>query len=164
MLVATAVTVFLAASRIAAQGTTAARIQDRFNRGRLLETELLGSWVLVAHAMTSEFARGTRGADRVLANPNGIAREIDSRRVLEWQLNIGRVSGNRLRVASSAVWGPPGDCPVELDQNELRFEQEYGGDSRWVYRCRTESSELVCVLRGHESGHGVVFRKTKSAG
>jgi hypothetical protein len=60
---------------------------------------------------------------------------------------------------------PTGDSSrVEFRENELRFEKQYGGDARWVYRCLTESGDLVCLLTGHESGHAVVFRKINNAG
>jgi hypothetical protein len=123
---------------------------------------LPGEWVLVRHLSTERFLTGRSGPDRVLFDPAGIRRTVTSR---EWTATFA-CSDEKCHVKSDTVWEPTGDVsPVDFSSDgDAIFEKQYGGDARWIYHCRaSNATELLCLLRGHENGHGVVFRKAEKS-
>ena len=139
------------------------QLRQMFERSRNpSENELLGQWVLIRHVMTERFLTGRSGPDHVLFEANGIRRTNQSGSPLEWIVTFERRTDGKLRVRSDTAWVPRGDVAnLDFDSpGEFRFEKDYAGDSAWVYRCREATNrQLLCLLSGHETGHGIVFLK-----
>jgi hypothetical protein len=124
--------------------------------------DLRGEWVLVRHVSTERFLTGGDGPDHLLFDPVGIRREVRNGTRREWTVTFACRGNQTCHAKSDTVWEPTGDAsPVDVStEGDALFEKQYGGDARWIYRCRAASAtELLCLLRGHENGHGVVFRK-----
>lgn len=143
------------------------RLRELFQRADSpREVDVLGSWVLIRHVLTEKFITGRDGPDHVLFDVDGVRREAQAGKELEWILVFSRGGAGKLQVKSDTVWVPTGDISaVDFNsEGDLTFEKQYGGDSDWIYRCRASNAgHLVCLLRGHESGHGVEFRKLAAA-
>ena len=141
------------------------QLRSEFERAAAARgNDLLGTWVLVRHVMTEAFITGRAGPDHLLSDSDGVRRDMSGRRRLEWRLTIERGTDHKLRAISETVWEPSGDSSVLefTERGDFVFEKQYGGEGRWIYRCRRKDSrELICLLKDHETGHGVVFRKTE---
>jgi hypothetical protein len=99
-------------------------------------------------------------------DPEGLRRKDVGNR-LEWTLSFERAADGKLHARSDTAWVPTGDIsPVVFNaEGDILFEKEYGGDGAWIYRCRVSNSvQLVCLLKDHEDGHGLEFRKVAAAG
>jgi hypothetical protein len=151
----------------AADESAMSRLRESFQRaGSPSERDLPGRWVLIRTVATERFTTGRNGPDHVVFDPEGIRRETRGEKRLEWTLSFERSDSGKLQVRSDTVWVPTGDfSPVDFStEGDLLFEKQYGADSRWIYRCRASNTrQLVCLLKDHESGHGVQFRKISVA-
>jgi len=129
--------------------TAMADMRAYFERSAGINTKLSGEWVMIRNVMTQKSIDGRAGTDHVLDDPEGI-RTRDSNHSLEWVLSFDK-PGNDI------------SHMIITRNGELTFEKDYAGDAAWRYRCRlADKDHIVCLLSGHESGHGVVFRKVSS--
>lgn len=116
------------------------------------ESSLVGRWVMIRHVATEMFVLGQSGPDRILFDMEGVRAGGKTTEPLEWVLTL---NGPPLRAVERDIYS------LTLSAvGELVFFKDHAGDSEWVYRCRLVSTRrLVCLLRGHEDGHGVEFFK-----
>jgi hypothetical protein len=136
-----------------------ARLVDSFRNAKRAEpSELPGTWVEITNVFTETFLTGRSGPDRVRFDVAGIRRDDQPGHPFDWTLTFRTGRADDLQVTSDTAWIPTGDIsPVNFDLNgDFTFEKQYGGDARWIYRCRAANSRrLICVLRNHEDGHAV---------
>ena len=124
--------------------------------------DLPGEWVQTKDVSTSKSLNGHDGPDLVLSDIEGIRRKHLPGSPLEWRLSITVAADRRLHLTSHTAWIPTGDVSVASFnvQGDLIFGKDYGGDSMWIYRCRSvTSTHLVCVMKNPAAGHGIEFRK-----
>jgi hypothetical protein len=125
--------------------------------------DLPGEWVQTQNVSTSKFINGKDGPDFVQSDIQGIRRKDLPGGPLEWRLSINVAAGGRLQLTSHTAWVPTGDVSVASfnSQGDLIFGKDYGGDSMWIYRCRSASAtNLVCVMKNPGAGHAIEFHKT----
>jgi len=139
-------------------------LRRAFQRARRVRREELlgGRWVEIAYVATERFINGGSGPDHVQFDVRGIRRTDAPGQPLEWTMTFRVTRAGALQVAFETAWDGLGDvAPVRVASNgDVTFEKEYGGEGRWIYRCRAASAtHLVCLLRDHESGHGMEFLK-----
>jgi hypothetical protein len=120
-----------------------AQLLQRYKAGsRPTKDNAQGRWVLVERISTEKFRTGQSGEDDVNFDSTGIKTQTESGEKLEWVMPMSA------------------DSQYDFEGNEMVFEQDYGGDSVWKYRCRIcKTNELICVLDRSESGHGLIFWK-----
>jgi hypothetical protein len=95
-------------------------------------------------------------------NRDGLRRETVPGHPLEWVLVFGIAEDGQLQATSHTAWEPTGDVSAVTftAKGSLIFEKDYGGDSMWIYHCRTPGPKrLVCLLNGHDE-FGIEFVKT----
>jgi hypothetical protein len=117
-------------------------------------------WVEITNVSTEAFLTGRPGPDHVLFDITGIRPGDQPRRRPDWTLTFRMVRADELQVTSDTAWLPTGDVSaVTFDTNgDFTFKKDYGGDARWIYRCRAVNPKrLVCLLQNHADGHGVEF-------
>jgi hypothetical protein len=139
-------------------------LRRAFQQARRVRREelLSGRWVEITNVMTERFVNGHAGPDHVQFDVRGIRRADVPGHPLDWTMTFRVTRSGALQVAFETAWDGGGDvAPVRVASNgEVTFEKEYGGEGRWIYRCRAASAtHLVCLLRGHKSGHGMEFLK-----
>lgn len=126
-------------------------MQERFAAAKpARRADLVGTWVAVKEVWTEKFLTGRTGPDHVASDENGIRRPnapLKSTigrpqtavpgRPLEWRLTFRRHEDG-MEAESEVPWVPTGDvAQVAFGPNgDFRFEKQYGGDGRWIYRCR----------------------------
>jgi hypothetical protein len=117
--------------------------------------DLAGKWVMTEFVMTRSFSGG-HGKDLVQSGCDGIKRNGE----LEWALKFSAKQDGHLAANSKKIGDSPQDRRIRFEPDgTLILEQDDGGDSMTVYRCRTTNSKtLVCVYNG-APGHGMEFRK-----
>lgn len=121
---------------------------------------------MIRHVMTQKFLNGHAGRDHEMFDFDGIRRDKSPGNPPDWTMAISTTKSGRLQVKSHTVWTPTGDVSsVSFNSDgDMLFKKDYGGDSTWIYRCRAPGpASLVCVLKDHESGHGLEFRKAPAS-
>jgi len=119
----TAATAFQGSSdRHAIERPSLNQLRRAFQQARAVRREELlgGRWVEIANVATERFINGRSGPDQV-------------------QFDVTRAGA--LQVVFETVWDGHGDvAPVHVASNgDVTFEKEYGGEGRWIYRCRAAS-------------------------
>jgi hypothetical protein len=146
-----------------------AQLRDRFQKAAAVTPkELIGRWVVIRNITTQKFINGREGPDHVEFESDGVRSRTERKDVpqspqgepLEWVSTFRMVPSGQVEVTSDASWLPTENkSPVTINANkEAVFTKAYGGDSAWIYRCRLAGPRnLLCLLRGHEDGHGIEF-------
>ena len=116
--------------------------------------DLVGTWIMTGFVMTSGFG-GVR-KDVIRSDCAGIKRNGK----LEWALEFSATQDDQLAVHSRKIGDNPQDRRISVEPDgTLMLQQDDGGDSILVYRCRMNGPRaLVCVYSG-TPGHGMEFRK-----
>jgi hypothetical protein len=116
--------------------------------------DLAGKWFMTEFVMTSSFSGHDK--DFVQSGCDGIKRNGE----LEWALKFSAKQDGHLAANSKKIGDSLQDRRIRFEPDgTLILEQDDGGDSMTVYRCRTTNSKtLVCVYNG-APGHGMEFRK-----
>ena len=126
------------------------------------DDQVLGAWILVLNINSEKFLTGRSGADSVLADPRGV-RDANLGGRAYWEVLIDRRPNGALQARSRTTWMPDEVSPITRGQDgDLRFTKDYGGDTGYLYRCRTAASDrLVCLIDRENTGHGVAFGRVK---
>jgi hypothetical protein len=128
-----------------------------------------GTWVEITNIATEQFVTGRSRPEHMLFDMEGIKRPELPKRPYDWTLRFSAAQ-SAVVVTFESAWTPAGNRPDTATTHfdaagDLVFEKDYGGDGRWIYRCRAASAQrLVCLLQNHETGHGVEFLRIDAGG
>jgi hypothetical protein len=124
--------------------------------------QLFGRWVATRTVSTEYFLTGRDGPDHESFDQNGLRRSRESGGPFEWTIVI-RETDQVLKVKSNPVWSSETERALDLRVGaDLLIDAQFDGDTDETYRCRASGpANLVCLLRGHEYGNGVEFRRVR---